>query len=137
MFDRLVFSAVFEADDRVSPERHEVGQQKSVRRFDLVLVISRFRLAARAHRMARKRQRHVLSPPIIAAPAPLLGAGAVSLRREAVVEEEPRITLKRVQRGPIGKHPGIADEMAGPIIFFLMIRRPPRSPLFPYTTLFR
>ena len=56
MFGRLVFAAVFEADDRVSPERHEVGQQKSVRRFDLVLVISRFQLIARAHRMARKRQ---------------------------------------------------------------------------------
>src|SRR3989441_853272 len=25
----------------------------------------------------------------------------------------------------------------GPVIFFLMIRRPPRSTLFPYTTLFR
>src|SRR6202050_5803440 len=24
-----------------------------------------------------------------------------------------------------------------PLFFFLMIRRPPRSPLFPYTTLFR
>src|SRR3712207_8547620 len=24
-----------------------------------------------------------------------------------------------------------------PVFFFLMIRRPPRSPLFPYTTLFR
>src|SRR6266849_5075569 len=101
MFGRLVFAAVFEADDGVSPERHEVGQQKSVRRFDLVLVISRFQLIARAHGMAGKRQRHVLSSPIIAAPAPFLGAGAVSLRREAVVEEEPWITLKRVQRGAI------------------------------------
>src|SRR2546430_12150862 len=27
--------------------------------------------------------------------------------------------------------------MLGPIFFFLMIRRPPRSTLFPYTTLFR
>src|ERR1039458_125590 len=26
---------------------------------------------------------------------------------------------------------------AGPCLFFLMIRRPPRSTLFPYTTLFR
>src|SRR2546430_5930864 len=26
---------------------------------------------------------------------------------------------------------------ANPFFFFLMIRRPPRSPLFPYTTLFR
>src|SRR6267142_2314530 len=28
-------------------------------------------------------------------------------------------------------------EAAGTLIFFLMIRRPPRSTLFPYTTLFR
>src|SRR5690554_7904298 len=28
-------------------------------------------------------------------------------------------------------------ESNSPIIFFLMIRRPPRSTLFPYTTLFR
>src|SRR5689334_5332575 len=27
--------------------------------------------------------------------------------------------------------------VSGPIFFFLMIRRPPRSTLFPYTTLFR
>src|SRR2546425_377951 len=27
--------------------------------------------------------------------------------------------------------------LLGPNFFFLMIRRPPRSPLFPYTTLFR
>src|ERR1039458_10672848 len=29
------------------------------------------------------------------------------------------------------------DPWGGPILFFLMIRRPPRSTLFPYTTLFR
>src|ERR1022692_805043 len=29
------------------------------------------------------------------------------------------------------------DEGAGSLFFFLMIRRPPRSPLFPYPTLFR
>src|SRR5690349_24912436 len=27
--------------------------------------------------------------------------------------------------------------LASPLVFFLMIRRPPRSTLFPYTTLFR
>src|SRR5260221_10329077 len=30
-----------------------------------------------------------------------------------------------------------ADELVNLIFFFLMIRRPPRSTLFPYTTLFR
>src|SRR5687767_5710055 len=34
---------------------------------------------------------------------------------------------------------GIGDEVAEAVVhvFFLMIRRPPRSTLFPYTTLFR
>src|SRR6478672_4140906 len=31
----------------------------------------------------------------------------------------------------------VVDRRALPILFFLMIRRPPRSTLFPYTTLFR
>src|ERR1022692_3550977 len=31
----------------------------------------------------------------------------------------------------------IADEAVMLVVFFLMIRRPPRSTLFPYTTLFR
>src|SRR6267142_5861302 len=30
-----------------------------------------------------------------------------------------------------------AVDQAGKVLFFLMIRRPPRSTLFPYTTLFR
>src|SRR2546430_16707104 len=30
-----------------------------------------------------------------------------------------------------------SDEDGSPLFFFLMIRRPPRSTLFPYTTLFR
>src|SRR5256885_12008472 len=30
-----------------------------------------------------------------------------------------------------------ADTLCGSLFFFLMIRRPPRSTLFPYTTLFR
>src|SRR3712207_3277426 len=29
------------------------------------------------------------------------------------------------------------NERRSPVYFFLMLRRPPRSPLFPYTTLFR
>src|SRR5258708_34640916 len=31
----------------------------------------------------------------------------------------------------------LASEGLSPVFFFLMIRRPPRSTLFPYTTLFR
>src|SRR2546425_11416876 len=32
---------------------------------------------------------------------------------------------------------GVCSKIVLPIFFFLMIRRPPRSTLFPYTTLFR
>src|SRR2546422_2154777 len=32
---------------------------------------------------------------------------------------------------------GLGGGVARPLFFFLMIRRPPRSTLFPYTTLFR
>src|SRR6266704_3137339 len=34
-------------------------------------------------------------------------------------------------------HAVLCDELSAPFVFFLMIRRPPRSTLFPYTTLFR
>src|ERR1039458_5421676 len=34
-------------------------------------------------------------------------------------------------------HRGISGGIKGANVFFLMIRRPPRSTLFPYTTLFR
>src|SRR3954466_16430354 len=33
--------------------------------------------------------------------------------------------------------PFLFNRSAPPLLFFLMIRRPPRSPLFPYPTLFR
>ena len=32
---------------------------------------------------------------------------------------------------------GVSEEKNNEVFFFLMIRRPPRSTLFPYTTLFR
>src|SRR3989449_5946646 len=34
-------------------------------------------------------------------------------------------------------HLGRTSDICGALFFFLMIRRPPRSTLFPYTTLFR
>ena len=37
----------------------------------------------------------------------------------------------------VGGRVGSGKTSSGLIIFFLMIRRPPRSTLFPYTTLFR
>src|SRR3972149_6581472 len=40
-------------------------------------------------------------------------------------------------RSPWGGLPGAGDASSAGFRFFLMIRRPPRSTLFPYTTLFR
>src|ERR1039458_6920950 len=37
----------------------------------------------------------------------------------------------------IGERPDVLAVPRGAVYFFLMIRRPPRSTLFPYTTLFR
>src|SRR5215204_3219985 len=53
---------------------------------------------------------------------------------------EPR-HLQRCHVVPHVGHPedlhSLALEHVGDVFFFLMIRRPPRSTLFPYTTLFR
>src|SRR5216683_7090961 len=38
---------------------------------------------------------------------------------------------------PVYHHNGVMKRSYGSCVFFLMIRRPPRSTLFPYTTLFR
>src|ERR1039457_5905763 len=60
-------------------------------------------------------------------PCPALASGrGFSLRQR----------LRRDRR-PEGPTPPIASRSVSPYFFFLMIRRPPRSTLFPYTTLFR
>src|SRR6267142_2791232 len=44
----------------------------------------------------------------------------------------------RIRAGdPIGEVGNSGDSLEPNLLFFLMIRRPPRSTLFPYTTLFR
>src|ERR1022692_1020390 len=43
---------------------------------------------------------------------------------------------RRARRGPWSA-PIERESESRPLFFFLMIRRPPRSTLFPYTTLFR
>src|SRR5215208_1197160 len=53
--------------------------------------------------------------------------------REHVVVE---LRFGRQQVGGVGDHERCAH-WVGPLLFFVMIRRPPRSTLFPYTTLFR
>src|SRR5688572_19689606 len=55
--------------------------------------------------------------------------------RDAMDAEEPALALHPVERR-VPPH-GLAVVEDGALFFFLMIRRPPRSTLFPYTTLFR
>src|SRR6516162_8414238 len=63
--------------------------------------------------------------------------------RLLTVEAERAITVPRAAVAEGLAHPawpGRLDERRLPdglVLFFLMIRRPPRSTLFPYTTLFR
>src|ERR1043165_5079605 len=81
MFSGFVFAAMFEPDERVLSERHKIGEQKSIRRFNFVLIIFGFLKIFRAARMSGKWQRHVAATPIIAATAPFFRAGSVSLWR--------------------------------------------------------
>ena len=105
MLGGFILSAVFEADHGVFSEGHQVGQQESISRLDFVFLVLRLFLVARAQRMAGERQRHVQSTPVIPSSAPFLGAGAISLRRLAVIEEKARVTFQRVEIGAIGKNP--------------------------------
>ena len=130
MLGGVVHAAVFEADDGVAAERHQVGQEEPVGGLDLVLLVLGLLGAARADGMAGEGQGHVLAAPIIAAAAPFLGAGAVGLRRLAVVEEEPRVAFQRVEHGPVGEDPRGADEMSGPIAAALGVARVEEDQVF-------
>ena len=94
---RAVVPSVLELDAGILPERHEVSQEKPVRRLNVVLFVRGLLRVARSHGMPDKRQRHVPPAPVIAAAVPLFGTGAVALGREAVVEEEARVPLERRQ----------------------------------------
>src|ERR1035441_5499115 len=74
VFGGSIQAAVFEADDGVPAEGHEVGQEKPVSGFYLVLLVLCLLGTARAGGMAGEWQRHVLAAPIISTPAPFLGA---------------------------------------------------------------
>ena len=100
---------------RVLSKRHQVRQQKAIRRMNLVLVILGLRQLPRADRMTGKRQRHVLSAPIIPAAAPFLRPGALGLRRLAVVKEKSRIAFQRVKIIAVRKNKRRADEASRPI----------------------
>src|SRR3954463_15319627 len=61
-----------------------------------------------------------------------------ALRREVgarIVKHALSLYCFGAARGTVFLLPG--DRLSSSVLFFLMIRRPPRSPLFPYTTLFR
>src|SRR5579863_10331672 len=85
VLSRFVGSAMLQLNPRILAEGHQVGQQEAVGGLDLV-----FRTDGRggvpgAGGMAGKRNSHVLASPVVASPAPFLRAGALGLRRAAVV----------------------------------------------------
>jgi len=110
MLDRLVLSAVLESNECIPAERHQISEQKAVSGFDSILVIKRCPGVARTRGMAGEWQSHVLAAPIIPASTPFFGTRALRLRGLAVIKEESRIALKRVEHGAIGKNPGCADD---------------------------
>src|ERR1043166_6398637 len=61
------------------------------------------------------------------------------LEKKQVGAPKRRRLLLPASRGPALRGAGRAGRhvLAALLLFFLMIRRPPSSPLFPYTTLFR
>src|ERR1035437_360130 len=115
VFGGIILAAVFEADYGIPAEKHKVGQEKPVSGFYLVLLVLRLLGIASAGGMPGEGQRHVLAAPIISAPAPFLGAGALRLRRLAVVEEEPGIAFQRAEHRAVGEYPGGAHQMPRPI----------------------
>src|SRR5438128_7797135 len=68
-----------------------------------------------ADRMADEWQRHSLAAPVVAAAAPLFAAGALPLRREAVIKIEPRIALQRRQVALFRKCVRGTDDVAAPV----------------------
>src|SRR2546421_11434143 len=102
---------------------YQVRQQEAVRRLNVVLLVRRLLLIARAHGMPDERQRHVTSAPIVTAAVPLFGTGAVALGREAVVEEEPRVALQRAESRAMREDDRRADEMARPFLAVFLLTR--------------
>ena len=82
---------MLQADDSVFTERHQVSEEKPVGGLDHVVGTLGFLRSSRAHGMPREGKSHIESTPIIPASCPLFRAGAVSLGRQAVVEEKPRV----------------------------------------------
>src|SRR6266571_4496585 len=66
-----------------------------------------------------------------------LRSALIHAQRVADLLVGDRKLLLAARFGGIGCQQRLADRVARSFFFFLMIRRPPRSTLFPYTTLFR
>src|ERR1022692_2066968 len=67
-----------------------------------------------------------------AAPAP-----TTSLAAHSLPPAPPRRAADSRSGGHAAPYPSALGSAVSIVFFFLMIRRPPRSTLFPYTTLFR
>src|SRR5205085_11220789 len=64
--------------------------------------------------LACEGQRHIQTAPVVSTAAPLLRPRPLSLRRQAVIEEEPRIALQRAQTGAVGEYPRCTHQMPRP-----------------------
>src|SRR5207249_12298235 len=101
MFGRFVRAAVLELDAGVFAEGEEVGEEEAVGGFDFVVFAFRLLGGGSAGGMTREGQGHVSSAPVITRAAPFFGAGALTLRRFAVVEEEARVAFEGVEDGVV------------------------------------
>src|SRR2546421_91482 len=67
----------------------------------------------------------------------LIAAGSTFLLHSSSADVSLKYAGAVVQAGQFGGWTPISADQTASGYFFLMIRRPPRSTLFPYTTLFR
>ena len=65
--------------------------------------------------MAGKGQGHVKAAPVITTATPFFSAGALGLRRLAVIEEKARVSFQRIQHTAMRKNPGVPDKVSRPI----------------------
>src|SRR2546430_2477258 len=75
--------------------------------------------------------------PLVSPTGLLLGSSATGTGASDVAATAPTSGTYTVIVGSLTGFGGAIDGTGSYLLFFLMIRRPPRSTLFPYTTLFR
>src|SRR4051812_42866661 len=110
MLFRVVRAPVLELDAGVFTEGHQVGQEKSISRFDFVF--RRFRRSdiLSASGMAGEWESHVDPAPVISTAAPFFRACSLALRSVAVIKEKSRIPFQRVQFRIMREDERCADE---------------------------